>query len=147
MIHGDVTLTLWALTMHWSIILHPWKQTNFPTTRMKMSTNLVHQYMEIFFNFSLTSNHLHPLQVQNCGSNSRLVVDEDDNGKLRIERVKSRRRSRKNHHFPLKQSKDVHIGRLKSTSNSYKLIAREFFQLTQSDLSYFYWYFICDFSL
>ena len=26
-----------------------------------------------------TSNHLHPLQVENCDSNSRLVVDEDDN--------------------------------------------------------------------
>ena len=54
---------------------------------MKISTNLVHQYMAIFFNFSLTSSHLHPLQVENCGSNSRLVVDEDDHGKLGIERV------------------------------------------------------------
>ena len=44
--------------------------------------------MTIFFNFSLTSNHLHPLQVENCDSNSRLVVDEDDNGKFRPERVK-----------------------------------------------------------
>ena len=43
--------------------------------------------MVIFFNFSLTSNH-HPLQVENCDSNSRLVVDEDDNGKFRLERVK-----------------------------------------------------------
>ena len=43
--------------------------------------------MVIFFNFSPTSNHLHPLQVQNCGSNSRLVMDEDDNGKVRLERV------------------------------------------------------------
>ena len=48
---------------------------------------LVYQYMAIFFNFSLTSNHLHPLQVENCDSNSRLVVDEDDNGKFRLERV------------------------------------------------------------
>ena len=48
---------------------------------------LVYQYMTIFFNFSLTPNHLHPLQVENCGSNSRLVVDEDDNGKFRVERV------------------------------------------------------------
>ena len=46
------------------------------------------QYMAIFFNFSPTSNHLHPLQVENCDSNSRLVVDEDDNGKFRIEMVK-----------------------------------------------------------
>ena len=32
--------------------------------------------MAIFFNFPPTSNHLHPLQVENCGSNSLLVVDE-----------------------------------------------------------------------
>ena len=44
--------------------------------------------MAIFFNFSPTSNHLHPLQVESCDSNSRLVVDENDNGKFRIERVK-----------------------------------------------------------
>ena len=49
---------------------------------------LVYQYMTIFFNFLSTSSHLHPLQVENCDSNSRLVVDEDDNGKLRLERVK-----------------------------------------------------------
>ena len=36
--------------------------------------------MAIFFNFQTTSNHLHPLQVENCDSNSRLVVDEDDKG-------------------------------------------------------------------
>ena len=46
---------------------------------MKISMKLVYQCMEIFINFSLTSNHLHPLQVVNCDSNSRLVVDEDDN--------------------------------------------------------------------
>ena len=34
----------------------------------------------IFFNLSPTSSHYHPLQVENCDSNSRLVVDEDDNG-------------------------------------------------------------------
>ena len=32
-------------------------------------------------------NHLYPLQAENCYSNSRLVVDEDDNGKFRVERV------------------------------------------------------------
>ena len=56
---------------------------------MKISMKLVYQYMAIFFNFLPTSNHLHLLQVENCGSNSRLVVDEDDNGKLRLERVKA----------------------------------------------------------
>ena len=49
---------------------------------------LVYQYMAIFFNFLLTSNHLHTLQVEKCDSNSRLVVDEGDNGKFRLERVK-----------------------------------------------------------
>ena len=48
----------------------------------------VYQYMVILNNFQTTSNHLHPLQVENCDSNSRLVVDEDDNGKFRLERVK-----------------------------------------------------------
>ena len=48
---------------------------------MKISMKLVTNYLAIFFNFSATSNHLHPLQVENCDSNSRLVVDEDDNVK------------------------------------------------------------------
>ena len=42
----------------------------------------------IFFHLSSTSSHFHPLQVENCDSNSRLVVDEDDNGKFRLKRVK-----------------------------------------------------------
>ena len=54
---------------------------------MKISMKLAYQYIAIFFNFSTTSNHLHPLPVVNCDSNSRLVVDEDDNGKFRLERV------------------------------------------------------------
>ena len=45
--------------------------------------------MTIFFHFSPTSNYLHPLQVENCDSNSRLVADEDDNGKFRLERPMS----------------------------------------------------------
>ena len=48
---------------------------------------LVYQYMTILFDFSPTSNYLYPLQVENCDKNSRLVVDEDDNGKFRLERV------------------------------------------------------------
>ena len=48
---------------------------------------LLNKYMANLFNFSPKSNHLHPLQVENCDSNSRLVVDEDDNGKVRLERV------------------------------------------------------------
>ena len=38
--------------------------------------------MAIVFIFSPTSNHLHPLHVENCDSNSRLVLNEDDNVKL-----------------------------------------------------------------
>ena len=48
---------------------------------------LFYEYIVIFCNLSPTSNHLHSLRVENCGSNSRLVVDEDDYGKFRIERV------------------------------------------------------------
>ena len=55
---------------------------------MTISIKLVYQYMPIFFNFSHTSNHLRPLQVENCDSNSQLVVEEDDNSKFRLERVK-----------------------------------------------------------
>ena len=52
---------------------------------------LVYQCMAIFFIFSPISNHLHPLQAENCDSNSRLVVDDDDDGKFRLERVKALR--------------------------------------------------------
>ena len=49
--------------------------------------------MLIFLNCPPISNHLHPLQVENCDSNSRLVVDEDDYGKFRFERVNNRTRA------------------------------------------------------
>ena len=55
---------------------------------MKISMKLVYQYIAIFFNFPPTSSHLRPLQAENCDSNSRLVVDEDDNGKFRHEKLK-----------------------------------------------------------
>ena len=55
---------------------------------MKISLKLVLPIHGNFLYFSLTTNHLYPLQVGNCDSNSRLVVDEDDNGKFRLERVK-----------------------------------------------------------
>ena len=58
---------------------------------MSISMKLFYQYMAIFLNLSPTSNHLHPLQVENYDSNSRLVVDVDDNGKFRDERVNSTR--------------------------------------------------------
>ena len=43
--------------------------------------------MVIFYNFPPTASHLHPLQVENCDSNSRLVVDEDENGLKRLSGV------------------------------------------------------------
>ena len=54
---------------------------------MKMSMKLVYQYMAIFFTFPPTSNPLYPLEVENCDSCSRLVVDGDDSSKVRLERV------------------------------------------------------------
>ena len=68
----------------------PKNRLNFLTTRgfrMNSVMKLVYQDMEIVYTFSPTSSHLHPLQVENYDRNSRLVVDEDDNGKFRLERV------------------------------------------------------------
>ena len=68
----------------------PENRLNFPTTRgfrMKISRKLAYQYMAIFFNFLPTSNHLHQLQGENCDSNLRLVVDEDDHSKFRLKSV------------------------------------------------------------
>ena len=42
-------------------------------------------YKSIFF--LCHPSHRHPLQVENCDSNSRLVVDEDDDGKFRPKMV------------------------------------------------------------
>ena len=56
----------------------------FSTTqgfRMNIPMKLVYQFMAIFLIFPTTSNHLYPLEVEICDSNSRLVVDEDDNVK------------------------------------------------------------------
>ena len=39
------------------------------------------------FHLSPSSSHFHPLQVESCDSSWRLVVDENDNGKFRLERV------------------------------------------------------------
>ena len=69
----------------------PVNRFNFPEIkgfRRKISMKLFYQYVAIFFNFSPTLSHLNSLQGENCDSNSRLVVDEDDNGKLKLERVK-----------------------------------------------------------
>ena len=47
----------------------------------------VNNKYRFFFKFLPTSIYFHSLQVENCDSNSRLVVNEDDNGKFRLERV------------------------------------------------------------
>ena len=68
----------------------PENKLNFPKTtgfRMKIAMKLVYQYMAIFFNFSPTLYYLPPLQVENCDINLRLVVDRDDNGKVRLKWV------------------------------------------------------------
>ena len=38
-----------------------------------------------------TSSKLHSRQVENCDRNSRLVVDEDDNSKFRLDRINQSR--------------------------------------------------------
>ena len=53
----------------------------------KILMKLCYHHMAIVFNFSPTSSYLHLLQIENCYSNSRLVVDKDDNGKFRFQRV------------------------------------------------------------
>ena len=49
---------------------------------------LFYQLIAVFINFSPTPSHLHPLQVENCDDNSRLLVDEDDNGNFRLEELR-----------------------------------------------------------
>ena len=71
--------------------LSPHDALNHHFTSLK--TNLIFPQQRVLerkfpWNLFTTSNHLHLLQVKNCDSNSRLVVDEDDNGKFRPERVK-----------------------------------------------------------
>ena len=39
------------------------------------------------FSFATHSSHLHPLQVEKCDRNLRLVVDEDNNSKLKIKSI------------------------------------------------------------
>ena len=44
-------------------------------------------YNEFFSHLQPTSSDIRSLQGDNCDSNLRLVVGEDDNGKLRLEQV------------------------------------------------------------
>ena len=62
----------------------------------RFRVNLIYSLYELyyillktfFFYLPTTPTHLHTLQVKNCDSNSRLVVDEDDNGNFRLEMIK-----------------------------------------------------------
>ena len=84
-------LRIWYPTMELYTYLNikaafyiPENRPNFSSTKgfkMNISMKLVYHFMTIFFTFSPTSTHLHPPQVENCDSNSRLVVDEDDDVK------------------------------------------------------------------
>ena len=51
----------------------------------KISMKLYYQYMAIFTHLKSSSSTSIPAEI--CDSNSRLVVDEDDNGKFRVKRV------------------------------------------------------------
>ena len=64
--------------MHQSIILN---------SERLFVWNCFYNNENFFLQVSPNSSHLHLLQVENCDSNSRLVVDEDDNGKFGLERV------------------------------------------------------------
>ena len=67
----------------------PKKNLIFPNLRVlerQFSWNCFNNN-DFIFHLPPTTSHLHPLQVKNCDSNSRLVVDEDDNGKFRPDRV------------------------------------------------------------
>ena len=48
---------------------------------------LLNNIQYIFFHLCPTSGHPYPPQGENYDRNSRLVVDEDDNSKFRLERV------------------------------------------------------------
>ena len=78
-----------ALKHHLASLKNDLTSWNLAILERKFSWNRFKKN-SIFIHLSPTSSHLHPLQVENCGSNSRLVVDEDDNGKLRLQRVKQR---------------------------------------------------------
>ena len=45
---------------------------------MEITMKLIYQYMAIFFHLPPSSNYFHPLQVETCDTNPRLVVDEDN---------------------------------------------------------------------
>ena len=61
----------------------------------------------LFFYLPPTSSHHHPLQLENCDSNSRLVVDEDQNGKFRLERVNIKMDITGRHGIQQKNAKDL----------------------------------------
>ena len=55
--------------------------TSFPTPRGFR----INFFVEIFL---IMGTYFHPLHINNCDSNARLVLDEDDNCKFRLKRVK-----------------------------------------------------------
>ena len=75
-----------ALKHHFTSLNTDLISRNLVISERKFSLNFF-KNDSIFFHLSPTLSHFHPLQVENCESNSRLVVDENDHGKLRLERV------------------------------------------------------------
>ena len=91
----------------------------------KFPWNCFSNYVATFFNISSTSSHLHPLQVENCDSNSRLVVDEDENDKFRLEKVKASWKKEEIKVYGINTSCHCHINwilRLNSTSAHNKTV-------------------------
>ena len=76
--------------MHPSIILYFWIITSFPKTGGVLEQNFSWKCfynINICFRLPSTTGNLQTLQVETRDSNSRLVVDEDYNGKFRLESV------------------------------------------------------------
>ena len=76
-----------ALNQQFTLLKNVLDFLTIKSFRKQISMKFFYEYMVIFFNLSPTSNHLYPLQVVDCDSNSRLVVDEDDKSKFSFERV------------------------------------------------------------
>ena len=69
-------------------VLFAIKNTNMMINNETVKRQEISIKIETIADLPPTSSHLHPLQVENCDSNTRLVVVEDDNVKFRLKRDK-----------------------------------------------------------
>ena len=97
--HSPVNIIHWwliplsphdALTQHITSLKTDFIFLQQRVLEWKFSWNWLTNTLQFSLIFSTTSNYLHPIQVENCDSNSRLAMDEDDNGKCRLERGNTR---------------------------------------------------------